>query len=102
MECLCFASNKMCSTVLPNLALGRPPWRSTAVDGPVLVGPYSCSEVDDGDVTWWTDLGEGQYIAAVYLRLEQTDPDGSKADRSSRNRVHFSGSGVAAVLASMW
>ncbi|KAK2183001.1 hypothetical protein NP493_328g03002 [Ridgeia piscesae] len=64
--------------VLPNLARGRPPWRSTAVEGPVLAGPYSCSEVDGGDVTWWTDLGEGQHIAAVYLRLEQTDPDGSR------------------------
>ena len=92
----------MCSTVLPNLARGRPPWRSTAVEGPVLAGPYSCSEVDGGDVTWWTDLGEGQHIAAVYLRLEQTDPDGSEADRGRRNIVHFSGSGlVVAVLASM-
>ena len=83
----------VCFPVLPNLAHGRPPWRSTAVAGPVLVGPYSCSEVDGGDVIWWTDLGEGQHIAAVYLRLEQTEPDGSKADSSRRSIVQFSYTG---------
>ena len=99
MKYRCFASYKICSTVLPTLARGRPPWRSTAFSGSVLAGPYSCSEVGGGNVIWWTDLGEGQHIAAVYLRLEQTDPDGSKADRSLRNIVHFSGSvGVRVVV----
>ena len=46
---------------------------------------------------WWTDLGEGQHIAAVYLRLEQTDPDGSKGDSSRRNIFHFNGSCVGVV-----
>ena len=77
---MCLMDNCFFNAVMPTLAPGRPPWRSTAVEGPVLAGPFSCSEVDGGHVTWWTDLGEGQHIAAVYLRLEQTDPDGSKAD----------------------
>ncbi|KAI0230325.1 hypothetical protein LSAT2_019311, partial [Lamellibrachia satsuma] len=63
-------------TVVPNQARGRPLWGSSASDGPVLSGPFSCSECPSGDMAWWTDLGERQRIAAVYMRLKQNDTDG--------------------------
>ena len=97
MKCRCFAGYEMCFTVLPNLARGRPPWRSTAFSGSVLAGPYSCSEVGGEDVIWWTDLGEEQHIAAVYLRLEQTDPYGSKADLLTMDGSHYGGVFVVVI-----
>ena len=68
----------VCGTVVPNQARGRPLWRSSASDDPVLSGPFSCSECPSGDMAWWTDLGERQHIAAVYMRLKQNDTDGCK------------------------
>ena len=74
----------VCGTVVPNQARGRPLWRSSASDDPVLSGPFSCSECPSGDVAWWTDLGERQHIAAVYMRLKQNVPDGSKIDGADK------------------
>ena len=65
--------------VVPNQARGRPLWRSSASDDPVLFGPFSCSV----DVAWWADLGEPQHVAAVYMRLEQFE----------RNESHTNGGG---------